>query len=298
MIRPVSFGFNEQTAESNAFQHRTGDEQTNQAKALAEFNAFADKLRANGLDVTVIDDTFEPHTPDSIFPNNWVSFHENGEVYLYPMQAENRRMERSEDIIDALKSKFTVGKIEDLSNFEKQGKFLEGTGSLVLDRENKLAYACISPRTDVDVVEAFCKASGYQAILFHAVDQKGKAIYHTNVLMCMGDAFVVVCLDTIPDEKEKALLNASFIKANKKIIDINQHQLNQFAGNMLELQNKDGNKLLIMSAKAHNSLMPGQISALEKYCEIVSADLDIIETIGGGSARCMLAEVHLPLRSS
>lgn len=294
MIRPVSFGFNEQTAGSNSFQNRV-EEQNIQQKALAEFDAFAGTLRANGLDVTIIDDTVEPHTPDSIFPNNWVSFHENGEVILYPMQAENRRLERRTDIIDDLRSKFIVNRIDDLSNFEEQGQFLEGTGSLVLDRKNKIAYACLSPRTDVEVIKTFCDKSGYQSIVFHATDQKGKAIYHTNVLMCVGDKFMVICLDAITDEKEKALLNTSFIKTNKQVIEITQHQLNEFAGNMLELENKKGDKLLVMSARAHRSLNPGQIGSLEKYCKIVSSDLNIIETIGGGSARCMIAEVHLPV---
>lgn len=267
MIRPVSFGFNEQTAESNAFQHRTGTGHENQAKALTEFDAFADKLKLNGLDVTIINDTIDPHTPDSIFPNNWISLHENGEVFLYPMQAENRRLERREDIIDKLKGKFSVSKIADLSYFENKGKYLEGTGSMVLDRENKIAYACISPRTSAQVVAEFCKLSGYQSVLFQAVDQKGKAIYHTNVLMCMGDQFVVICLDAIPDEKEKALLNSSFIKTGKQVIEIIPHQLNQFAGNMLQVENKKGEKLLVMSARAHDSLMPGQVSALEKILQ-------------------------------
>jgi hypothetical protein len=296
MIRPVSFGFNEQTAESNVFQKRSPDEQNTQAKALVEFDAFVNKLRQNDLDVIVVNDTDEPHTPDSIFPNNWVSFHENGEVYLYPMQAENRRLERRNDIIEQLSNQFIINEVDDLSYFEKQGKFLEGTGSMVLDRENKLAYACISPRTNVEVIDAFCKKSGYQSVLFHAVDQNNKAIYHTNVLMCMGDEFVVICLDAIPDEKEKALLTSSFAKTNKEIIAISQHQLNAFAGNMLELKNKNGEKLLIMSVRAYQSLSTQQIKSLETHCKIIDSDLNVIENIGGGSARCMIAEVHLPLR--
>jgi len=295
MIRPVSFGFNEQTAESNAFQHRSAHEQDIQAKALAEFDAFADKLRDNGLDVIVVNDTNQPHTPDSIFPNNWVSFHENGEVYLYPMQAENRRMERRADIIEQLKAKFAVTTVDDLSYFEKQGRFLEGTGSMVLDRENKLAYACISPRTDIEVINAFCKISGYQPVCFHAMDQNQQAIYHTNVLMCMGDQFVVICFDAIPDDEEKALLQRYFTRTKKEIIEISPYQLNEFAGNMLELKSKNGDKLLVMSARAYQSLLSRQINMLEKYCKIITSDLDIIENIGGGSARCMIAEVHLPL---
>lgn len=293
MIRPVSFGFNEQTAESNVFQHNDYGKHV-QEQALAEFDAFVQTLRDNKLEVIIVNDTPNPHTPDSIFPNNWVSFHESGEVYLYPMQAENRRLERRDDIIEYLKKEFMVTKVDDLSYFEKQNKFLEGTGSMVLDRQNKLAYACISPRTNVEVINEFCKVSGYKAILFHAVDQNGVAIYHTNVLMCMGEQFVIICLDAIPDEEEKTVLKSSFAHTNKQIIEISQQQLNQFAGNMLELENKNGERLLIMSARAYHSLQPIQVKTLEKYCKIINADLEMIEKIGGGSARCMIAEVHLP----
>src|ERR1700761_7095115 len=196
MIRPVSFGFNEQTAGSNAFQNRDGANDA-QNHALKEFDGFVQVLRDNGVDVTVIDDTKEPNTPDSIFPNNWVSFHADGNIFLYPMQAENRRLERREDIISQLEDKFKVHRIEDLSTFELQKKFLEGTGSMVLDRENKIAYACLSPRTDKEVLALFCKETGYQAITFDAFDEHGKAIYHTNVVMGIGTKFVVICLDSI-----------------------------------------------------------------------------------------------------
>src|ERR1700743_3785221 len=188
MIRPVSFGFNEQTAGSNAFQNRGGANDA-QEKALKEFDRFVKILRDNGIDVTVIDDTKEPHTPDSIFPNNWVSFHSDGNIFLYPMQAENRRLERREDIINQLEDNFTVHRIEDLSRFEDDGKFLEGTGSMVLDRENKIAYACLSPRTDKEVLALFCKETGYKAITFDAFDEHEMAIYHTNVLMGIGSKF-------------------------------------------------------------------------------------------------------------
>lgn len=295
MIRPVSFGFNEQTADSNAFQHRSADEQNTQEKALAEFDAFAEKLKANGLDVTIVDDTIEPHTPDSIFPNNWVSFHEDGQIFLYPMQAENRRLERDLSIIKKTTyDRFNVSDIKDLSSYENEGKFLEGTGSMVLDRENKIAYACLSPRTHPDVIKAFRAESGYTSVLFHATDENGKAIYHTNVMMCMGNEFVVICLDAVTDINEKNLLMASFEQTGKQVIEISQQQLNQFASNMLELQNDKGEKLLIMSVRAHASLDLPQLAKLEKYCRIITADLDTIETIGGGSARCMIAEMHLP----
>jgi hypothetical protein len=299
MIRPVSFGFNEQTAESNAFQNRSAEEQNIQEQALAEFDAFADELKVNGIDVIIANDTPEPHTPDSIFPNNWVSFHENGNIFLYPMQAENRRLERDLNMLKkGTFNKFVVSDIKDLSAYENTGEYLEGTGSIVLDRENKIAYAGLSPRTHPDVIKAFSAESGYTSILFHATDQNGKAIYHTNVMMCMGDEFVVICLDAVTDFNEKSLLLASFEQSNKQVIEISQEQLNEFAGNMLELMNDKGERLLIMSARALASLEPEQVKSLEKYCKIVSSKLDTIETIGGGSARCMIAEVYLPLRNS
>ncbi|MEO6523669.1 MAG: arginine deiminase-related protein [Mucilaginibacter sp.] len=298
MIRPVSFGFNEQTAESNAFQHKSIEEQNIQEMALAEFDAFAEKLKDNGLDVIIAHDTTEPHTPDSIFPNNWVSFHEDGKIFIYPMQAENRRLERDIKMLKKTTfNDFVVSEIKDLSPYEHSGEYLEGTGSMVLDRENKIAYACLSPRTHPDVIKAFRSESGYTSILFHATDQNGKAIYHTNVMMCLGDEFVVICLDAVTDAIEKNLLMASFEQTNKQVIEISQQQLNEFAGNMLELKNDKGERLLIMSARAHASLEPEQVKKLEKYCKIVSASLETIETIGGGSARCMIAEVHLPVKN-
>src|ERR1700752_672424 len=203
MIRPVNFGFNEQTAGSNAFQNRNVQQQQVQEKAAKEFDGLVNILRENGVEVIVIDDTFEPHTPDSIFPNNWVSFHQDGTVFLYPMMAENRRLERREDIINQLEDEFRVKHVIDLSRFEQENKFLEGTGSMVLDRENKIAYACLSPRTDREVLEQFCTESGYRAVLFHAVDQNGMDIYHTNVLMCVGSSFVVSCVDSIKDDAGK-----------------------------------------------------------------------------------------------
>jgi hypothetical protein len=298
MIRPVSFGFNDQTAESNVFQHQSAGEQDTQDKALAEFDTFVAVLRENGLDVIVVDDTPQPHTPDSIFPNNWVSFHGDGKIFLYPMQAPNRRQERDLQLLKKITHKhFMVNDIIDLSPFEKNGRFLEGTGSLVLDRENKIAYACLSPRTHPDVIKAFREASGYQSIVLHAVDENGLAIYHTNVMMCMGDKFVVICLDAVTDMAEKSLLFASFEQTHKQVIEISQQQLNQFAGNMLQVVNKNGEKLLVMSARAYSSLNEHQIKTLEKYSRIITANIDTIETIGGGSARCMMAEVHLPVQN-
>jgi hypothetical protein len=295
MIRPASFGFNEQTAGSNAFQNNT-DLQQVQQKVTQEFNNFAELLKSKGINVTVIDDTPEPQKPDAIFPNNWVSFHDNGDVILYPMQAENRRWERREDVVRKLEDRFKVNHMIDLSRFELENKFLEGTGSMVLDRENKIAYACLSPRTDVEVLKAFCEYLHYNPVTFSAADASQQAIYHTNVMMCVGKEFAVICLDSIQNSTEKETIINSLINTGKDIVSITLEQMNRFAGNMLEVQSTHGKSLLVMSKSAHQSLTAEQLTTLEKYTEIVSADLNTIETIGGGSARCMLAEVHLPLQ--
>jgi len=294
MIRPVSFGFNEQTAGSNAFQVKQGSKNEVQDQALIEFNNLVTVLRNNGVDVTVIDDTPEPHTPDSIFPNNWVSFHSDGNIFLYPMQAENRRLERREDIINQLEDCFEVHHIVDLSRFEHDHKFLEGTGSMVLDRIGKIAYACLSPRTDRDVLAIFCEQTGYKAICFDAVDEHGKAIYHTNVLMCIGSKFAVICLDSIANPHERILVTESLQSIRKEIIEISFEQMNQFAGNMLEVQNKNGEALIVMSQNAFRSLTEAQKATLEKHGKLIYSNINTIETNGGGSARCMIAEVHLP----
>lgn len=296
MIRPVAFGFNTQTAESNAFQAKEADQQLVQQKAQQEFDGFVTTLRDNGVNVMVIEDTITPHTPDSVFPNNWVSFHDTGDIFLYPMQAQNRREERREDIITQLKNTFKLAHIIDLSGFEAKGQFLEGTGSMVLDRENQIAYACLSPRTDADVLQAFCKAVGYTAVTFSAYDQRGKAIYHTNVLMAIGSQFAVICLDSITDAQEKQAVIASLTSARKEIIDITFDQMNRFAGNMLEVRNNAGETLIVMSQVAFQSLTDGQKSTLAKYGKLIYADISTIESNGGGSARCMMAEVHLNLK--
>lgn len=295
MIRPVNFGYNEETAESNAFQNKDKNQQLVQDKALAEFNGFVAILRANGVDVTVVDDNPQPYTPDSIFPNNWVSFHDDGNIFLYPMQAENRRLERREDIIADLEDNFKVHHIVDLSRYEEENKFLEGTGSMVLDRVNKIAYACLSPRTDKDVLDVFCEQSRYTLVCFDAADEHGKAIYHTNVLMCVGSKFAVICLDSIPNPHEKVVVTESLRSTGKEIIDISFAQMNQFAGNMLEVKSQLNETLIIMSESAFKSLKSGQIAVLENYGKLVYADIHTIENNGGGSARCMMAEVHLPV---
>jgi len=293
MIRPVKFGFNVQTAESNAFQTMDADQELVQQKALQEFDGFVKVLHDNGVNVTVVNDTPEPHTPDSIFPNNWVSFHDNGDILLYPMQAENRRLERREDIIRQLEEHFKANHIIDLSRFEAKDQFLEGTGSMVLDRDNKIAYACLSPRTNAEVLKAFCEHTGYKAVTFNAIDQNRQAIYHTNVLMAIGSSFAVICLDSIPDLQEKETVIQSLSSSGKDIINIGFDQMNQFAGNMLEVKNTAGETLVVMSKTAYNSLTNAQKNKLEKYGKLIYADINTIETNGGGSARCMMAEVHL-----
>jgi hypothetical protein len=290
MIRPVAFTYNAETAVNNSFQV-VGNAESAQEKALQEFDVLVEKLRENNIDVTVVNDTPEPHTPDSIFPNNWISFHENGTVILYPMYAVNRRAERKQHVLDVLNTKFTISNKIDLTNHEATNIFLEGTGSMVLDRDNKIAYACISPRTNKKVLQDFCSNMNYTACTFTAVDDNGNEIYHTNVMMCVADKYVVICLDSIKNEKELQHLKNTISKTSKKIVEISTDQMNHFAGNMLQLQNKNHEKILVMSAQAYHILNQQQISELEKFNKIVYSDLTSIETNGGGSARCMIAEI-------
>lgn len=295
MIRPVDFKFNEQTAGNNKFQHAS-EQSDVQAKALTEFDNFATVLKENLVEVIVVNDTLSPETPDSIFPNNWVSFHSNGKVFLYPMFSKNRRLERRTDILDLLKSKFIIESITDLSIYENDNKYLEGTGSMVLDRDNKTAYACLSVRTDEKVLADFCNRSGYSSIVFKALDEAGFSIYHTNVMMCVGDRFAVICMDAIPDIADRAKVQEQLSVNGKEIITITLEQMNHFAGNMLQVRNSLSESLLVMSEQAYLSLSKTQILALQKYCKLVYSPLYTIETNGGGSARCMLAEIHLPER--
>jgi hypothetical protein len=294
MIRPVQFTFNAETAVNNSFQV-AGQSADAQKNAVQEFDAFVEKLSQHGIDVTVVNDTPEPHTPDSIFPNNWISFHSNGAIILYPMYAINRRAERKQQVLDAIQKKFSVTSRIDLTGYENKNLFLEGTGSMVLDRDNKIVYACISPRTDKKVLEHFCNEMHYTACTFTATDDNGGEIYHTNVMMCMADQYVVICLDCIKDDSERKQVMETINSTHKKIIDITTHQMNHFAGNMLQLQNNNGEKILVMSTQAYTSLTKEQVSTLESFNRIVHADLNTIETNGGGSARCMIAEVFLPL---
>lgn len=295
MIQPVRFEYNAATAVNNAFQVAGATENV-QTNALNEFNTFVSLLRNKGVDVTVVEDTIEPHTPDSIFPNNWISFHQNGTVVLYPMFADNRRMERKAAVMNALNEKFTTHKTIDLTPYENEGVFLEGTGSMVLDREKHIAYACISPRTDKTLFNYFCEKLGYTPCAFTALDNNGGEIYHTNVMMCVADKYVVICLDTITNPIERAMVEQTITASGKQIIEISLDQMNRFAGNMLQVINAEGKKLLIMSSQAYQSLLPAQIQTLEEFNELVHASLNTIETNGGGSARCMMAEVFLPLK--
>ena len=291
MIQPVNFGFNVETAVNNVFQKNI--EVDVQQKALQEFNDFVAVLRKNKVDVTVVEDSVNPSTPDSIFPNNWISFHSDGRIFLYPMFAVNRRQERKTDVLDAVKNKFTVTDIIDLSTSEADQLFLEGTGSMVLDRENKIAYACLSPRTNEKILNEFCSMAGYKPVTFKATDSTGVDIYHTNVMMCIADTYAVICLDSIADNEERKNVIASLEKTKKEIVDITFQQLNSFAGNMLQVKNGDDELLLVMSSQAYHSLTTAQIETLQNHNRIIHSPLNTIETAGGGSARCMMAEIFL-----
>ncbi len=300
MIRPVAFRMNEQTAVNNYYQKVLDHllPATVNAKAQEEFDAFVKKLQAVGVNVIVVDDTLNPDTPDSIFPNNWISFHENGDVVLYPMFAENRREERREDVLDILEENgFVINEIMDYTSAEADGFYLEGTGSIVLDRENGKAYCALSPRADEELFIEFCEDFEYSPILFEAfqtVDGERKLIYHTNVMMCIGDTFAVICADCIDDKKERKMVLDSLRGDEKEIILISEAQVNNFAGNMLEVLGADDRRYLVMSSSAHQSLTKKQIAQLKEHVTIVSSSLDTIEACGGGSARCMMAEIFLP----
>ncbi|WP_022828399.1 citrulline utilization hydrolase CtlX [Flavobacterium antarcticum] len=300
MIRPVAFRMNEQTAVNNYYQKVLDGllPATVNAKAQEEFDTFVEKLRSVGVDVTVVNDTLDPDTPDSIFPNNWISFHQNAEVVLYPMFAENRRVERREDILEILEEKgFKIDSINDYTEAEEDGFFLEGTGSLLLDRKNQKAYCALSPRADEELFIEFCEDYDLAPVIFEAfqtVNGERKLIYHTNVIMCLGETFAVICADCIDDKKERKMVLDNLKEDGKEVILITEDQVNNFAGNMLEVKGADDKRYLVMSTSAHQSLTPKQIKQLEKHAEILSSSLDTIEACGGGSARCMMAEIFLP----
>jgi len=300
MIRPVGFRMNEQTAVNNYYQKVLDGllPETVNLKAQLEFDEFVVKLRNAGINVTVVEDTKSPDTPDSIFPNNWISFHENGDVALYPMFAENRREERREDILDLLEEEgFKIENIVDYTSAEEDKIYLEGTGSLLIDRPNGKVYCALSPRADEELVIEFCEDFDYAPVIFEAfqtVNGERKLIYHTNVMMCLGETFAVICADCIDDKKERKMVLDNLKADDKEIILITEDQVNNFAGNMLEVKGKEDKRYLIMSDAAYKSLKPAQIEKLEYHCEILTSSLDTIEACGGGSARCMMAEIFLP----
>ncbi len=300
MVRPVSFRMNEQTAVNNYYQQVLDNltPESVQFKALQEFDDFVEKLRAVGVQVIVIEDTKDIDTPDSIFPNNWVSFHESGDVALYPMFAENRRLERREDVLEVLEELgFVIENVIDYTSAEEEKLFLEGTGSLLLDRENSKAYCALSPRADEDLLIEFCEDFEYTPISFvsnQTVNDKRLPIYHTNVMMCLAEKFAVICLDSIDDKKEKKNVIKHLKEDKKEIIVISEDQVNCFAGNMLQVLGKNDERYTVMSNSAFESLTKQQINQIEKHSKILSSSLDTIEACGGGSARCMMAEVFLP----
>ncbi len=304
MVRPVRFHYNEQTAANNYFQHEMKELRPGeiQSKALGEFDDFVTKLRDHGIEVIVAEDTLQWDTPDSIFPNNWVSFHDDGRVGLYPMYAENRRLERRQDILESLQAThgFEVSSIVDFAPHENDGRFLESTGSMILDRSEKILYAAISSRTHTEVLEEFCQTFGYTSVTFHAnqsVEGLRLPIYHTNVMMCLAEGFAVICLDAIDNPDERAKVVESLEKSEKEIIDISENQLNHFAGNMLQVRSSSGQLYLVMSSAAYRSLVDSQVERIKKHCPILHSPLDTIEELGGGSARCMMAEIFLPRKT-
>jgi hypothetical protein len=300
MIRPAGFESNPLTAASNRFQGNTSATPEEQhARALLEFDNLVTVLRDAGIEVIVVDDTSDPHTPDAIFPNNWISMHADGRVVLYPMEAGNRRTERRFDIVDMLASDYGrhVSELIDLSSHEDAGHFLEGTGSMVLDRTNRVAYACVSSRTHLDPLADFAQRLDYDVVVFDAVDQDGEPIYHTNVLMNVGECLAVICDEAIPREEQRDAVLSRLRDTGHEVVSLSYAQLEAFAGNMLELQNADGERVLAMSQQAYDSLDDAQRAVLRANGQIVSTGIDNIEGSAGGSVRCMLAEVHLPLRS-
>jgi hypothetical protein len=298
MIRPVNFGFNAETAKSNAFQVAANPESSQwiQERALLEFDTFVERLRAARINVITFDDKPSPYTPDSIFPNNWVTFHEDGRVVLFPMQAHNRRLERKQEFISSLSKDygFNISEIVDLSHYEGEDKFLEGTGSMIIDRQNGLVYACHANRTNPEVLQHFCNLFGYQPIMFHATDSNNVAVYHTNVMMAVGENIAIICTDSIRDPKEKNQVLGLLKETGKEVIDLSMNQMFSFAGNMLQLKDEKNTPVLVMSEQGYASLNQEQIAKMTSFTAILHSDIGHIEKYGGGSARCMLAEIFNP----
>lgn len=294
MIRPAAFGFNEQTAENNFFQKEaTTPAEEPQQKVLEEFDNMTRVLVDQDIEVLVLDDTPEPPKPDAIFPNNWLCTLPSGIVAVFPMYAANRRIEKRDDILQWLAENYTVAGVEDWSEYEAEGRFLEGTGSMVMDHNNKMIYACRSARTDAAVLEKFAAAHGYNAIAFTAADRTGRPVYHTNVMMCIGDRFAVVCTDAIPDETERIAVTQLLESSGREIVRISLDQMHAFAGNMLQLQNISGQQFIVLSKTAWDSLQDEQRQKLQSCATLLPIDIPTIEQVEGGSVRCMMAEIFL-----
>jgi hypothetical protein len=299
MIRPLFFGFNDQTASSNSFQSdQAADKNDIQREALKEFDRMAELLLSHNISLKVFDDNHAGIKPDALFPNNWISLHPDGTVVLYPMLAENRRLERRNDIIEQLKKDFQISSTIDLSSEEKNGNFLEGTGSIIYDHVNKNMFACLSPRTNEELLKRFAKRIGYNVVSFHAVNEKSIAVYHTNVMMSLGKEFAVVCLDSIRSDAEQEIILETLNNSSHKIIAISHAQMNQFAGNIFEVKCGENESVVLMSKRAFNSMLPGQLRTIEKFAEILQIEIPTIEAYGGGSVRCMVAGIYLPTHNS
>ncbi len=298
MVRPANFGYNEETAKNNAFQQQDNSQSPAeiQKQALKEFDGLVNKLTDHGVIVTVLEDNEDPVKPDAIFPNNWITTHSNGIVITYPMYAPNRRLERRPQLVDQLLERFEAQATFDFSHYEDEERFLEGTGSMIFDRTNQVVYACYSPRTDSGILDQFCKLTKARKFLFHAVDDRGQDIYHTNVMMAMGETYVVICLESIQDSRERALLLHQFERNQKEVIDISFEQVQAFAGNMLEVASTSGETYLVMSESAYRSLEPRQVRQIENHTHILYSPIPTIEKYGGGSVRCMMAEIFLEPR--
>jgi hypothetical protein len=294
MVRPSAFGYNSETAESNAFQQKGEmDSVEILKKAQTEFDRMVALLESHDVNVYVFPDLPMPKKPDAVFPNNWISFHEDGKVILYPMLAVNRRVERRQDIIDNLQKDFIINETIDLSAHELEGTFLEGTGSIIFDHANRIAYACRSPRTSENLFHQLCSTLNYRPVIFDSMDRNNKPIYHTNVMMAIGTKFVVICLDSIRNESNLDLVLDSFASTGHKVIALNYDQLENFAGNLFELETGNGDKGVLISDRAFKTLLPGQIDAITRSAEMIPVDIKTIETYGGGSVRCMVAGIHL-----
>lgn len=296
MIRPANFGYNPQTANNNSFQTNEGELSKREIadKAKVEFDEFVENLRKYDIHVVVVADSETPFNTDAVFPNNWISFHEDGVVVTYPMYAPNRRLERREEIINQISEEFDIKRLVRFEDYENQDKFLEGTGSMILDRTNQIAYACKSIRTHPELFDAFCDTMNFEGILFTAVDEEGQDIYHTNVMMTLGEKLAVICLESIQDPKERAMIVEKLKETGKEIVTISYAQMNSFAGNMLEVKNKLGEPFLIMSSAAYYALDMRQTEQITQHTAILHSPLETIEKYGGGSARCMIAEIFLP----